>query len=120
MSVGDITQVVVKPFSDSTCRSIREISASSSTSRMCPAERGEADGATDIRQSLEGAETMPLSSGWARVYSTQVFSFVPGCSFINIPSLAHVTSREYRTTLLGFPLLSRTIVELPATVALTD
>ena len=48
----EVTQQMVKPFSDSTCRSIREISASSSTSRMCPAELGESEGvAIDMQQS---------------------------------------------------------------------
>src|SRR3546814_8842359 len=84
---------------------------------MCPAERGEADGAMDIRQSLEGAETMPLSSGWARVSSMQVFSFVTGGSCLKRPSLAHVTSREYRITLPGSAQLLSKIVDLPGMVA---
>jgi hypothetical protein len=70
----------VRLFSESTCRSIREISASSSTSRMCPAELGEADGTDGMLQSLESAETASFSSDNARMSSLQMFSFVTGGS----------------------------------------
>src|SRR3546814_18794120 len=63
---------------------------------------------------------MPLSSGWARVSSMQVFSFVTGGSCLKRPSLAHVTSREYRITLPGSAQLLSKIVDLPGKVARRD
>src|SRR3546814_11175913 len=63
---------------------------------------------------------MPLSSGWARVSSMQVFSFVTGGSCLKRPSLDHVTSREYRITLPGSAQLLSKIMDLPGKVARRD
>src|SRR3546814_20063138 len=50
----------------------------------------------------------------------QVFSFVTGGSCLKRPSLAHVTSREYRITLPGSAQLLSKIVDLPGKVARRD